>query len=77
MVVANAEHATLHKLLPIKMAVINFEGWSSNRSTCSVCFGLSFSNCPFNRIRLMAVNAVSVDEKRPDNKRNTKKVRIL
>ena len=27
MVVASAEHATLQKLFPIKIAVINFEGW--------------------------------------------------
>ena len=42
-VVPNAEHATLQKLLPIKIAVINLDGFSSNRSTSSVCFGFSFS----------------------------------
>ena len=76
-VVPNAEHATLQKLLPIKMAVINFEGCSKRRSTSSVCFGFSFSNWPFRRIRFIAVKAVSVDENSPDNNKNIKKARIL
>ena len=72
MVVARAEHATLQKLFPMRMAVINLDGSSSKRSTSSVCFGLSFSNNPFRRIRLIAVNAVSVDEKRPDSNKKKK-----
>ena len=61
-VVASAEQATLQKLLPIKIAVISCDGFSINFSTVSVCSGCSFSNCPFKRMRLIAVNAVSDDE---------------
>ena len=77
MVVPSAEQATLQKLLPIKIAVINCDGSSINRSTVSVCFGLSFSNCRFNRIRLMAVKAVSDEENIPDNIKKKKKAKTL
>ena len=74
MVVPSAVHATFEKLFPIKIAVINLEGLLNSFSMDLTFSEVSFSNHCFNRIRLMAVKAVSVDEKYADNKMNKVKM---
>ena len=74
---ARAVQATLQKLFPIKIAVISLEGCLSNISIVSICFGVSFSNFFFRRIRLIAVKAVSVEENTPESIKKIKNVKIL